>query len=121
MPPRLRELMAGRTRLAVLPTPLHPLPQFSRAIGREVWIKRDDLTGFATGGNKVRKIELLVAAARQADADVLVSIGAPQSNHARTVAAVASVLGVGCHLVVSGTRPPRPSGNLALDQLFGAT
>jgi D-cysteine desulfhydrase family pyridoxal phosphate-dependent enzyme len=113
--------MAGRVRLAILPTPIHPLPRFSRAVGREVWIKRDDLTGLATGGNKVRKVELLAAAARRAGADVLVSVGAPQSNHARTVAAAASVLGMHCHLVVSGVRPERPTGNLALDQLLGAT
>lgn len=121
LPPRLRELMAGRLRLATLPTPLHPLPQFSAAIGREVWIKRDDLTGFATGGNKVRKMELLASDVRRTNADVLVSVGAPQSNHARTVAAAASVLGTDCHLVISGARPPRPSGNLALDHFFGAT
>jgi D-cysteine desulfhydrase family pyridoxal phosphate-dependent enzyme len=113
--------MAGRTRLAVLPTPLHALPRFSEAVGREVWIKRDDLTGLATGGNKVRKIELLAAEALRSGADVLVSVGAPQSNHARTVAAAASVMGLDCHLIMSGSRPARPTGNLALDEFLGAT
>lgn len=112
--------MSRRVALALTPTPLHPAPALSRAIGTEVWIKRDDLTGAAGGGNKLRKMELLAADARRADADILVSVGALQSNHARTVAATAAVLGMECHLVLGGDRPARPSGNVALAALFGA-
>ncbi|MFZ0160175.1 MAG: D-cysteine desulfhydrase family protein [Kineosporiaceae bacterium] len=117
----LAELMAGRERLAVLPTPLHHAPRVSAALGREIWLKRDDLTGTGLGGNKIRKLELLAAQARDAGADTLVSVGAPQSNHARTVAAVAARLQLDCHLVLGGHAPETPSGNLLLDELMGAT
>ncbi len=112
--------MDQRIRLAVLPTPLHRLDRLSTRLGRDIWIKRDDLTGFGLGGNKVRKMELIAAAARREGGDTLLTVGAPQSNHARTVAAVASTLGMECDLVLSGTRPDRVTGNLALDVLFGA-
>jgi D-cysteine desulfhydrase family pyridoxal phosphate-dependent enzyme len=116
----LADLMDEREKLAVLPTPLHKAPRLSAAIGTEVWLKRDDLTGVGLGGNKVRKLELLAADARRRGADTLVSVGAPQSNHARTVAAVAAMLGMDCELVLGGKRPDRPDGNLVLDILFGA-
>jgi D-cysteine desulfhydrase family pyridoxal phosphate-dependent enzyme len=113
-------LMDTRERLAALPTPLHPAARLSAALGREVWLKRDDLTGVGLGGNKVRKLELLAADARRRGADTLVSVGAAQSNHARTVAAVAAMLGLRCELILSGDRPRRPTGNLLLDVIFGA-
>jgi D-cysteine desulfhydrase family pyridoxal phosphate-dependent enzyme len=116
----LEELMRNREQLAVLPTPLHHAPRLSRTLGHEVWIKRDDLTGLGLGGNKVRKLELLAGDAHRHGADTLVSVGAPQSNHARTVAAVAAMLGLDCHLVLAGPRPHRPTGNLALDVFYGA-
>lgn len=119
-PPRLQELLDGRLRLATLPTPLHALPRLSEALGREVWVKRDDLTGTALGGNKVRKLELLVAEARRQGADCLVTVGAAQSNHARTTAAVAAIAGMGCHLLLAGRTPDRVTGNLVLDRLLGA-
>jgi D-cysteine desulfhydrase family pyridoxal phosphate-dependent enzyme len=112
--------MDGRQELAVLPTPLHPAPRLSAAVGTEVWLKRDDLTGIALGGNKVRKLELLAADARRKGANTLISVGAPQSNHARTVAAVAVMLGMDCELVLGGQRPAEPAGNLILDVIFGA-
>jgi 1-aminocyclopropane-1-carboxylate deaminase/D-cysteine desulfhydrase-like pyridoxal-dependent ACC family enzyme len=121
--PRLRALtglMDGRQRLAVLPTPLHPAPRFSAALGQEVWLKRDDLTATGLGGNKIRKLELIAADALAEGGDVLVSAGAPQSNHARTVATVAAMLGLGCHLVLGGDQPVRATGNLLLDELMGA-
>ncbi len=117
----LAALMAGRERLAVLPTPLHHAPRLSSSLGKEIWLKRDDLTGTGLGGNKIRKLELLAAQARAAGADTLVSVGAPQSNHARTVATVAAMLRLDCHLVLAGQAPAAPSGNLLLDALMGAT
>jgi D-cysteine desulfhydrase family pyridoxal phosphate-dependent enzyme len=117
---KLRTFMDGRAVLALLPTPFHHLPRFSEAVGREVWIKRDDLTGVALGGNKIRKLELLGAQARQAGADTMVSVGAAQSNHARTVAATAAMLGMTCELVLGGPPPSELTGNLILDDLFGA-
>jgi 1-aminocyclopropane-1-carboxylate deaminase/D-cysteine desulfhydrase-like pyridoxal-dependent ACC family enzyme len=85
--------------LAAHPTPLHPVVPFSGVVGAEVWIKRDDLTGFALGGNKARKIEIPAPDARAQGADTLLTVGGGQSNHARTVAAAASAAGMRCHLV----------------------
>lgn len=121
--PDLRRALARhpRVRLATLPTPLQPAPRFSAAVGHEVWIKRDDLTGLALGGNKARKLEFSLGAAQAGGADCVVSVGAPQSNHARSVAAAARVLGWECHLVLGGDRPDRPTGNLVLDVALGAT
>jgi 1-aminocyclopropane-1-carboxylate deaminase/D-cysteine desulfhydrase-like pyridoxal-dependent ACC family enzyme len=102
--------------LASLPTPLVYAARFSAAIGGDVWLKRDDLTGLALGGNKARKIEYLFGQAAGAGrVDTVVTVGAPQSNHARTVAAAARLAGWDCHLVLGGERPERPSGNLVLD------
>lgn len=118
---RLRQRMDARIRLATLPTPVHLLEGTSAAQGREVWIKRDDLTGLALGGNKVRKLELILAEAVAQGATALVSVGGQQSNHARTVAAAAAMAGLECHLVLGGTVPEFSSGNLILNELFGAT
>ena len=109
-----------RNALGLLPSPLHPAPSFSRAVGTEVWIKRDDLTGIALGANKIRKLEFLVAEARAGGADTLITSGGLQSNHARSVAAVAAMNGWDCHLVLGGKRPAAPSGSLVLDLLLGA-
>jgi len=109
-----------RTALGLLPTPLHPAPSFSRTVGSDVWIKRDDLTGIALGANKIRKLEFLVAEARAGGADTLITSGGLQSNHARSVAAVAAMNGWDCHLVLGGKRPPAPNGSLVLDLLLGA-
>lgn len=116
-----------RLSIAHLPTPLEPLPRLSEAIhGPELWIKRDDQTGLATGGNKARKLEFLAsdALARGADAGSpvhLITAGAAQSNHARQTAAAAARLGLGCTLVLRGRPPGRAQGNLLLDQLLGAS
>jgi 1-aminocyclopropane-1-carboxylate deaminase/D-cysteine desulfhydrase-like pyridoxal-dependent ACC family enzyme len=109
-----------RVRLAQLPTPLHPARRFSAEVGAEVWLKRDDLTGVAMGGNKIRKLEFLLGEAREAGADCLITMGAAQSNHARTVAAGAAMSGLPCHLVLGGDRPDRPTGNILLSTLLGA-
>ncbi len=110
-----------RLRFAHLPTPVEPLPGVSTAIkGPTLWVKRDDQTGLAFGGNKTRKLELLVAEARANGARTLITTGAIQSNHCRQTAAAAARYGFDCVLVLSGEKPAQVSGNLLLDQLFGA-
>ncbi len=109
-----------RYRLATLPTSLDEAPRLSKELGVRVLIKRDDLTGFALGGNKARKLEFLVADALACGADVLVTGGGPQSNHARTTAAAARRLGMDAVLVLTGSQPSEVNGNLLLDQLLAA-
>jgi D-cysteine desulfhydrase family pyridoxal phosphate-dependent enzyme len=110
-----------RLRFAQLPTPVHHLPRLSSLLGRSIWIKRDDQTGLALGGNKTRKLELLVADAVGAGADTLITGGAPQSNHCRQTAAAAAHTGLRCTVVLAGHPPAGPTtGNLLLDQLLGA-
>src|SRR5947209_20353463 len=88
-----------RVRLAHLPTPLAPLDRLSALLGGpRVWVKRDDCTGLATGGNKTRKVEFLMADALAKDADTVITTGAIQSNHARQVAAASARLGLRCVL-----------------------
>lgn len=107
--------------LGHLPTPLAPLPRLSQALGGpELWIKRDDLTGLGLGGNKVRKLTFLLAEALRQQADVIMTTGAQQSNHARQTAAAAAVLGLPCVLVLRGDPPPKAEGNYLLDLLLGA-
>jgi D-cysteine desulfhydrase family pyridoxal phosphate-dependent enzyme len=107
--------------LAQLPTPLDPAPRLSEAVGVEIFVKRDDQTGLALGGNKARKLEHLAADARARGCDTLVAAGGVQSNFARMTAAAAARLDMRCHLVLSGRVPARSTGNLILDRLFGAT
>ena len=110
-----------RIRIAHLPTPIEPLPRLSSRLGGpNLWVKRDDLTGLAGGGNKARKLEFLVAEALATGADTLVTCGAVQSNHARQTAAAAAKLGLGCTLVLRGREPLESQGNLLLDRLLGA-
>lgn len=122
MPPSLRAIdTLPRVALANLPTPLHELPRLSAELGgQRMLIKRDDLTGLATGGNKSRKLEFLIADAIGQGADCVITTGGPQSNHCRQTAAAAAAVGLGCHLVLGGTAPATPQGNLLLDQLLGA-
>lgn len=113
--------------LAQLPTPLEPLPRLSAELGGpRIWVKRDDQTGLAMGGNKVRKLEYLLAEARAQDADVVLTTGATQSNHCRQTAAAAARLGLDCELVIEHRFPDwsdgyRNGGNFQLDLLLGAT
>jgi D-cysteine desulfhydrase len=108
-------------------TPLHPLPRLSAALGGPaIWMKRDDLTGFAMGGNKARKLEFLIADAQARGADTLVTAGAVQSNHVRQTAAAAAVHGMACRAVVqnvfsSTDRDYLTNGNALLFDLFGAS
>jgi D-cysteine desulfhydrase len=106
--------------LARLPTPLEPLERLGAAVPGGLWVKRDDLTGVALSGNKVRKLEFLCARAQAQGADTLVTCGAVTSNHARATALAAARLGMGSHLVLRGAEPDPPDGNLLLDRLAGA-
>jgi D-cysteine desulfhydrase len=113
-----------RISLAHLPTPLEELPRLQASLGGgpRLLIKRDDQTGLATGGNKTRKLEFLVAEALAQRADTLITVGGPQSNHCRQTAAAAAKAGLRCALVLGGEAPPRSQwrGNLLLDDLLGA-
>jgi D-cysteine desulfhydrase family pyridoxal phosphate-dependent enzyme len=118
-------VVAPATRSVIhLPTPVDDAPRLSDALGIAVCIKRDDLTGLALGGNKARKLERLCAEALSAGADVLVTGGGVQSNHARQTAAAAAHLGLDAHVVLGGASPDvlrAPDGNVLLDVLLGAT
>lgn len=116
----------ARIRLAHLPTPLEPLPRLSEELGLDLWIKRDDCTGLAGGGNKTRKLEFLLGAAFEQDADTLVTQGAVQSNHVRQTAAAAAAHGLACEIILEERTGSRATdyvgnGNVLLDRLFGAT
>lgn len=114
-----------RQGLAQLPTPFERLNRLAGRLGAgEIWIKRDDLTGLAFGGNKTRKLEFLIADAKRQGATVIVTAGGMQSNHVRQTAAAAAKLGFACEAVVEDLRPEdatyNESGNALLDRLFGA-
>ena len=116
-----------RIRLGHLPTPLEPLENLTRLLGGpRLWIKRDDCTGLSSGGNKTRKLEFLMAEAVAQRADVVITQGATQSNHARQTAAAAAKLGMRCHILLedrTGSTDPNyvGNGNVMLDHLHGAT
>jgi len=116
-----------RVRLAHLPTPLEFLPRLSEHLGGpEIWIKRDDCTGLSTGGNKTRKLEFLMAEALAQGADIVLTQGATQSNHARQTAAAAAKLGLDCHILLEDRTGYnfdnyKYNGNVLLDHLHGAT
>lgn len=116
-----------RLRLAQLPTPLEAMPRLAASLGlASLYVKRDDCTGLGLGGNKVRKLEFDLAAAKEANADVVVCGGVVQSNNARQVAAACARLGLECHLgIMHGrlavTEPGYDhTGNILLDRLYGA-
>ena len=96
-----------RIHLAHLPTPLERLDRLSESLGGpEIWVKRDDCTGLSTGGNKTRKLEFLMAEAQLQGADLVITQGATQSNHARQTAAFAAKLGMDCHILLEIARAP---------------
>lgn len=111
-----------RFPIAVIPTPLQPMDRLGRHLGFDegmLWVKRDDLTGLAGGGNKARKLDYLVADALARGCDTLLTGGAAQSNHVRMTGAAARRAGLSCVAVLGGARPPASEGNLILDELFG--
>jgi D-cysteine desulfhydrase family pyridoxal phosphate-dependent enzyme len=110
-----------RIRMANLPTPMEPMNNLADSLNlKDLWIKRDDLTGVAFGGNKIRKLEYVIADAKEKNADTLVTVGAVQSNHCRQTAAMAARAGLRCILLLAGEEPEEYAGNLLLDKLFGA-
>ncbi|MCC6402689.1 MAG: D-cysteine desulfhydrase family protein [Fimbriimonadaceae bacterium] len=119
----------NRHPLCCLPTPLHPLRRLSRSLGAEIWIKRDDLTGFAGGGNKGRKLEYLAGSLLESGAHTMVVCGALQSNFVRCAGALAATLGIRCVAVVMvlpfegevgrpAGHPPQTGGNVELDRIL---
>ena len=116
-----------RVALGHLPTPLEPMDRLSEILGGpRLWVKRDDCTGLSSGGNKTRKLEYLMADAQALGADMIITQGATQSNHARQTAAAAARLGLGCHILLedrtgSNDESYIMSGNVLLDRLHGAS
>ena len=114
-------LLLPRLELAKLPTPLDRVENLGKSLGDlDLWFKRDDLTGFGLGGNKVRSLEYLAADAMKVNSNILITGGSPGSNHVRTTMAVAAHLGLKGVAVLSGTRPSKANGNLLLNQLLDA-
>lgn len=116
-----------RLRISHGPTPLEPMKRLTEALGGpNLWIKRDDCTGLASGGNKTRKLEYLMAEALQLGADTVITQGATQSNHARQTVAIAAKLGMQSHIILEDrtgytSEEYKQSGNVFLDHLFGAS
>lgn len=111
-----------RLLLAQLPTPMQLLERVSDELGGpRIWVKRDDLTGSVLTGNKVRKLEYLIADAKRQAADVLITCGGEQSNHCRATALAAAQTGLKAHLILRGQAREIPDGNLLLDHLAGAS
>ena len=109
-----------KLNMSVLPTPLHKLENLSKGLFGNVYCKRDDLTGFAFGGNKTRKLDYLVADALMKGNDTLIGVGANQSNFCRMASGAGVVNSFDVHLVLGGSKPEKPTGNLLIDYMFGA-
>ena len=110
----------ARESLGFFPTPLVELSRLSKKLdGPIIFMKRDDNTGLALGGNKTRKLEFIIGDALAKGADTIITAGAAQSNHCRQTAAAAASLELECHLVLGGKEPEQASGNLLLDKIFG--
>ena len=110
-----------RVNLAQWPTPVHLLPRLSEQLGLSIYCKREDLSGFGFGGNKVRKLEFIAQEALDQGANTLVTCGSNQSNWCRMTAAVGAALGLKVHLVLGGKAPETLTGNLVLSSLAGAS
>jgi len=106
--------------MSVLPTPIQKLENISRGLFTHVYCKRDDMTGFAFGGNKTRKLDYLLADAMKNGADTIIGVGSNQSNFCRMTAGAGAVNNLDVHLVLGGSKPEKPTGNLLMDYLFGA-
>ncbi|MCK5638915.1 MAG: pyridoxal-phosphate dependent enzyme, partial [Flavobacteriaceae bacterium] len=107
--------------LGFFPTPLHPLNNLSKQFPSfSLFIKRDDQTGLASGGNKTRKLEYLIQKALDDNCDSVITAGAQQSNHCRQTAAACAIAGLECHLLLGGDKPKKYNGNLLLSNLVGA-
>ena len=119
---RLSEVLAPLPRVALgaWPTPLVPLHRLGARLGLDLWMKRDECSGLALGGNKARKLEFVLGAAMQAGARTIVTVGPVTSNHTMMTAAAGRRLGLDVHVVLGGDAPAHPTGNLALTYLLGA-
>ena len=107
--------------LGYFPTPVMKLSNLSAFLGGpEIFMKRDDLTGLALGGNKTRKLEFLMKDALDKECDTIITAGASQSNHCRQTVAACAQLQLECHLVLGGEKPAQTNGNLLLDNLLGS-
>ena len=102
------------------PTPVEYLPAISKELGVEFYIKRDDLTNLGVGGNKLRKLEYLLADALDQGATRLLTLGGAQTNHGRLTAAVAAKYGLKCTIACIDNYPGELSANLLLDRMMGA-
>jgi len=110
----------SKASLGYFPTPLIELTRLSKTLGGpNIYMKRDDNTGLALGGNKTRKLEYIMGDALAKGADTVITAGAIQSNHCRQTAGAAASLGLECHLVLGGEEPEQPQGNLLLDKVYG--
>lgn len=109
-----------KASLGYFPTPLIELTRLGKTLGGpNIYMKRDDNTGLALGGNKTRKLEYIIGDALAKGADTVITAGAIQSNHCRQTAGAAASLGLECHLVLGGEEPEQPQGNLLLDKVYG--
>lgn len=103
-----------------LDTPIHKLENLSKKYGVNIYIKRDDMTGFGMGGNKLRKLDYLLKDALNSKCTVLLTFGGAQTNHGRLTAAVAARFGLKCGIIMDGSAPRKATGNLILDKMMGA-
>jgi D-cysteine desulfhydrase family pyridoxal phosphate-dependent enzyme len=114
-------ILTDKYPLGFFPTPIEKLERLSeRFAPTQFWIKRDDQSGLATGGNKVRKLEFLIREALNQQCDTIITAGAQQSNHCRQTAAACAKAGLQCHLLLGGNRPDAYNGNLLLSHMLGA-
>ncbi len=115
-------MIDNKFNLGFFPTPIQQLKKLSEDYSDyNIFIKRDDNTGLASGGNKTRKLEYLIQKALDEGCNSIITAGAQQSNHCRQTAAACSIAGLKCHLMLGGSEPNRYDGNLLLSSLFGAT
>ena len=110
----------NKVETAILPTPLHRLNNISEDLGVNLYIKRDDLTGYGIGGNKLRKLDYLVKKALDEGYTTLLTFGGPQTNHGRLTATAAAKYGMKCIIMVYGKKEDYMTGNLVLDRILGA-
>ena len=115
-----KNILSHKFNLGFFPTPLHFLKNLSEQFDYHIYIKRDDQTGLATGGNKTRKLEYLIREAFDGGYDTVITAGAQQSNHCRQTAAACVLAGLECHLLLNKDKPETFQGNLLLDNLLGA-
>lgn len=115
-------MLDHKFNLGFFPTPLHPLKNLSTLYSDyKIYIKRDDQTGLASGGNKTRKLEYLIQDAIDQGCNTVITSGAQQSNHCRQTAAACAIAGLNCHLLLGGNEPEVYDGNLLLSSILGAT